>query len=56
MAIVKYHASGHFDIDTEVEVSDNEVTDNLAVWLAIVGDLESRYGLAINILEGEKQQ
>lgn len=53
MATVKYHASGHFDIETTIEIPDEEASDELAIWLAIVGDLESCYGLEIDILKGE---
>lgn len=51
MATVKYHASAHFDIDTEIEVED--INDDLQIWLEIVSDLESRYGLEITITKGE---
>lgn len=44
---VKYHASACFDIDTEVEVDDD--ADSFEVWLSIIGDLESRYGLKISV-------
>lgn len=53
MAKVKYHASAHFDIETEIEIPDEEAADDLSIWLAIVGDLENRYDLTINILKGE---
>ena len=45
--IVKYHASACFDIDTEIEVEDD--ADSFEVWLSIIGDLESRYGLKISV-------
>ena len=52
---LKYRASAHFDIETEIDIPDDESADELAIWLAIVGDLENRYNLAIDILEvGEK--
>lgn len=50
---VKYRASAQFDIETEVEIPDEDANDNLAVWMAIVSDLENRYGLTIDILKGE---
>ncbi len=50
---VKYKAHAHFDIETEVEVPDDEAVDDLAVWLAVVSDLERCYGLEIDILKGE---
>ena len=53
MATIKYHASAHFDIETEVEIPDDEAVDDLAIWLAIVGDLENRYGLTIEFTKGE---
>lgn len=48
---VKYRASAHFDIETEIDIPDDEAADELAIWLAIVGDLENRYNLTIDILE-----
>lgn len=48
---VKYKARAHFDIETEVEVPDDEAVDDLAVWLAVVNDLERCYGLEIDILK-----
>ena len=51
MATIKYHASGHFDIET-----DDEAVDDLAIWLAIVGDLENRYGLAIDFRRDSDDQ
>ena len=48
---VKYRASAHFDIETEIDIPDDEAADELAIWLAIVGDLKNRYNLTINILE-----
>lgn len=56
MATIKYHASGHFDIETEVEIPDDEAVDDLAIWLAIVGDLENRYGLAIDFRRDSDDQ
>ena len=50
---VKYKARAHFDIETEVEVSDDDATDDLAVWLAVVSDLERCYGLEIDISKDE---
>lgn len=50
MARVKYHASGRFDIDTEVEVPDN--TSIFNTMMAIYKDLEDRYGLEITIVDG----
>lgn len=50
---INYKAFGRFDIETEVEVPDEDANDNLAIWLAIVSDLENRYGLTIDILKGE---
>ena len=44
---VKYRASAFFDIDTEIEVEDD--ADSFEVWLSIIGDLESRYGLEISV-------
>lgn len=54
MANIKYRASGHFDIDTEIEIPDEDAVDDLAIWLAIIGDLENRYDLTIQILKEEK--
>lgn len=48
---VKYRASAHFDIETEIDIPDDESADGLAIWLAIIGDLENRYNLEIDILE-----
>ena len=53
MATIKYRASAHFDIETEAEIPDDEAADDLAIWLAIVGDLENRYGLTIEFKKGE---
>lgn len=53
MATIKYHATAHFDIDTEIEVEDSD--DDLEIWLQIVSDLERRYGLEISYLKGENQ-
>lgn len=49
---VGYKARANFDIETEIEIPDNEAVDELAIWLAIVGDLERCYGLEIDILKG----
>lgn len=51
--IVEYSAYAHFDIETEIVIPDEDVGDDLAIWLAIIGDLESRYGLTIDIKKGE---
>lgn len=42
---IKYHASAHFDVTTEVEVEDN--ADALEIWLSIIDDLGNRYGLMV---------
>lgn len=52
MATIKYHASAHFDIETEVKIPDDEAVDDLAIWLAIIGDLENRYGLTVEFKRG----
>lgn len=44
---VKYHAFACFDVDAEIEVDDD--ADSFEVWLSIVSDLESRYGLKISV-------
>lgn len=51
MATIKYHASGHFDIDTEIEVSEDASV--LDIMMAIYRDLEDCYGLEVEILKGE---
>lgn len=51
MATVKYHASAHFDIETEIEVEDTN--DDLEIWINIMSDLERRYGLNISYMKGE---
>ena len=43
---VKYHASASFDIETDIRVEDD--ADDLEIFLTIVSDLESRYGLEIS--------
>ena len=53
---VKYHASAHFDVDTEIDVSDEDAVDDLAIWLAIIGDLESRYNLTVEFEKGENNE
>lgn len=50
---IKYRASAHFDIDTEIDVSDEDAGDDLAIWLAIISDLESRYNLSVEFEKGE---
>lgn len=50
---IKYRASARFDIDTEIDVSDEDVGDDLAIWLAIISDLESRYNLTVEFEKGE---
>lgn len=50
---IRYKARASFDIETEIEVPDDEAVDDLAIWLAIVGDLERCYGLEIDVLKGE---
>lgn len=47
MATIKYHASAHFDIETEVNVTS---MDEESIRAAILADLESRYGLEIEIV------
>ena len=47
MAKIKYHASAHFDIETEVNVTS---MDEESIRAAILADLESRYGLEIEIV------
>lgn len=42
---VSYHASASFDVTSEVCVPDN--ADSREIWLAIIEDLESRYGLTV---------
>lgn len=46
MVKVKYKAKASFDIETET-VSYCSKDDQLAIWVAIMNDLESRYGLAV---------
>ena len=48
---IKYYASGHFDIDTEIEVPEN--ASILDIMMAIYKDLEDCYGLEITITKGE---
>ena len=50
--IIKYQASAHFDIDSEISVDTN---DELEIWAAIIGDLESRYGLEITFERGTQK-
>lgn len=50
---IKYHASAHFDISTELDIPDEDAVDDLAIWLAIIGDLESRYNLTVEFEKGE---
>lgn len=50
--IIKYHASAHFDIDSEISVDTN---DELEIWAAIICDLESRYGLEITLERRNKK-
>lgn len=50
---IKYRASAHFDVETEIDIPDEDAVDDLAIWLAIMGDLESRYDLTVEILKGE---
>lgn len=45
MATIKYHAKANFDIETEIDVDDPN--DAIAIWLAIIDDLEDRYRLEI---------
>lgn len=45
MATIKYHAKAYFDVETEIDVDDP--SDAIAVWLAIIDDLEDRYRLEI---------
>lgn len=45
MATIKYHAKANFDIKTEIDVDDPN--DAIAIWLAIIDDLEDRYRLEI---------
>ncbi|WP_290092931.1 hypothetical protein [uncultured Bacteroides sp.] len=47
---VKYHASASFDIETDIRVEDD--ADDLEIFLTIVSDLESRYGLEISYTKG----
>ena len=47
---VKYHASASFDIETGIRVEDD--ADDLEIFLTIVSDLESRYGLEISYTKG----
>lgn len=47
MAVIKYHASAHFDVDGEVAV--DYPSDDLEVWIAITDDLNQRYGLEIEV-------
>lgn len=51
---IKYTASAHFDIDTEIEIPDEDAVDDLAIWLEIISDLENRYNLSIDFRK-EKQ-
>lgn len=46
MKKINYPASASFDIETSIEVEDD--ADDLEIWLAIVSDLENRYGLEIS--------
>ena len=50
---IRYKASAHFDVDTEIDIPDEDAVDDLAIWLAIMSDLESRYDLTVEILKGE---
>ena len=53
---IKYHASAHFDISTELDIPDEDAVDDLAIWLAIIGDLESRYNLTVEFEKGENDE
>ena len=50
---VNYHASAHFDIDSEVVVEDGASSEE--IWLRIVEDLEGRYGLEVSF-ESDKEE
>lgn len=54
MAVVKYSASAHFDIETEINVDD--INDDLEIWIQIVSDLEDRYGLKITYDKSENTE
>lgn len=53
---IKYRASAHFDVETEIDIPDEDAVDDLAIWLAIIGDLESRYDLTVEMLKGENDE
>lgn len=44
---IKYEASAHFDMETEIEVPENATEDD--VLLAIMNDLMDRYDLFITV-------
>ena len=48
MRRIIYNASANFDISTSVEVDDD--ADNFEIWLLVINDLQSRYGLNVEIV------
>lgn len=46
MVKVKYKAKASFDIETETEAYCSK-DDSLSIWVAIMSDLENRYGLTV---------
>ena len=53
---ITYHAKASFDVETELLVSTDDYKDRLSLWLAIIGDLETRYGLEITCRDEEGKQ
>lgn len=53
---ITYHAKASFDVETELLVSTDDYEDRLSLWLAIIGDLETRYGLEITCRDEEGKQ
>lgn len=49
---IRYEAVAHFDIETEIEVSENATDDDIL--LAVMNDLMNRYDLLIAV-EKEKK-
>lgn len=56
MSKVKYHASAHFDVESDIIIPEEEAFDDLAIWLAIIGDLENRYGLQIDFKKEDRDE
>lgn len=55
MAIIKYYARAHFEIETETYIPDEKINDEPEMDKAIVSDLENRYRLIYEVLEIEKE-